>query len=154
MALGVTACSEAIYQAFVSDDKMKTFYHGHSFTANPLACASALASLDLLEKTGCTDNIESICGLQQQFIESLINKPLKRQTKHHRRCGTIAAFEIETDYEDNYLNELSSVFTRYCLGNGVYLRPLGNTIYVMPPYSITPGQLEKIYSVIRDFLDI
>ena len=154
MPLGVTACTQTVYDAFVSDDKEKTFYHGHSFTANPLACSAALASLDLLEREECKNNVEFICRRQQQFLDELSLTERRKKTFHRRRCGTIAAFEIQTEQKDDYLNELSSVFTKYCLLKGVYLRPLGNTIYIMPPYCITKEELEKVYLVIFEFLDL
>ncbi len=152
MALGVTACTQKIYDAFVSDDKARTFYHGHSFTANPLACTAAIASLHLLQKDECLANIQWICKKQEEFLSELSISKKKLETKNHRVCGTIAAFEIITSQSDNYLNNLGTLFTEFCINNGVYLRPLGNTIYIMPPYCITDEQLSKIYDVILAFL--
>ena len=152
MALGVTGCSPKIYEAFISDDKMKTFYHGHSFTANPLACTAALASLHLLRQEECINNISLICKNQHQFIQSLLPLQKEYNIKNLRVCGTICAFEIITSSSDSYLNDLSNQFTKFCLKQGVYLRPLGNTIYIMPPYCMTEEQLEKIYKVVIEFL--
>ena len=152
MALGVTGCSKNIYDAFISDDKMKTFYHGHSFTANPLACTAALASLDLFKQEGCITNIRNLCKKQMEFIEKL--KPLQTEynIKHLRVCGTICAFEVITDSSDSYLNSLMGQFTEFCMEEGVYLRPLGNTIYIMPPYCITEEQLKTVYSTVTKYL--
>jgi adenosylmethionine-8-amino-7-oxononanoate aminotransferase len=163
MAMGVTASSKKIHDAFLSDDKLKTFFHGHSFTANPLACTAALASLDLLLKKSCLDNIERINQQHQDFIaqlqttnhkpQTINNGPASRlQTKNHRCVGTIAAFEVETG-RDEYLNDISATITRRALSKGVFIRPLGNTVYIMPPYCITEPELQKIYDVITEILD-
>jgi adenosylmethionine-8-amino-7-oxononanoate aminotransferase len=148
MALGVTACNNKIYEAYVNDDKYKTFFHGHSFTANPLACTAALASLDLLEKKTCLQKIAWITESNQQFAQQLKNNT---HIKGMRTLGTILAFEI-THGKDEYLNTISTVITKITMGEGVYLRPLGNTVYIMPPYCITEEELEKIYAAIKIIL--
>jgi adenosylmethionine-8-amino-7-oxononanoate aminotransferase len=153
MALGVTACTEKIHSAFVTDDKLHTFFHGHSFTANPLACTAALASLDLLEKESCLEKIEWICEQQAGFIESLRNNEelYPNKIRNPRQIGTIAAFEISSG-ADEYLNSISGTITSKCMEQGVYLRPLGNTVYIMPPYCITLKELEKVYTVLLSVL--
>jgi adenosylmethionine-8-amino-7-oxononanoate aminotransferase len=148
MALGVTACSENIYNAFVNDDAHKTFFHGHSFTANPIACTAANASLDLFEKNNVIENIENISTKNIAFAQQL------RQLsgiKNVRSLGTILAFEIDNG-EDVYLNTISTTITKNSLEKGVYLRPLGNTVYIMPPYCITHEELNKIYTVILEVI--
>ncbi len=152
MALGVTACTHTIYNAFVSDDKIKTFYHGHSFTANPLACTAAIASLYLLQKKECKINIDNIISAHNTFINKLPESQAANKIKNLRQSGTILAFEINTKNKDGYLNIISDSFTKFCLEKGVYLRPLGNTVYVMPPYCISKYQLNKVYKVIEKFL--
>ena len=152
MAMGITACTQNIYDAFVSDDKMKTFFHGHSFTANPLACTAALASLTLLQKKKCIKKIEEIVNQQKNFLKDIKPFDEKNIIKNLRDLGTICAFEINTNERDNYLHDIGSSFTDYCLQNGVYLRALGNTIYIMPPYCITKKELKKVYSTIEGFL--
>jgi adenosylmethionine-8-amino-7-oxononanoate aminotransferase len=153
MALGVTACTHNIYNAFVSDDKIKTFYHGHSFTANPLACTAAIASLYLLQKKECKINIDNIISAHNTFINKLPESQAANKIKNLRQSGTILAFEINTKNKDGYLNIISDSFTKFCLEKGVYLRPLGNTVYVMPPYCISKYQLNKVYKVIEKFLN-
>ncbi|MEO8108846.1 MAG: adenosylmethionine--8-amino-7-oxononanoate transaminase [Ginsengibacter sp.] len=153
MALGVTACTQKIYDAFVSDNKTKTFFHGHSFTANPLACTASLASLELLLKKNCRKKIDVIVSMQKQFAEKMKNNEQKNIIKNIRNLGTIMAFEVITSESDGYLHNITNEFTKFCLGKGVYLRSLGNTIYVMPPYCIKKKELEKIYEVIIGFLD-
>jgi adenosylmethionine---8-amino-7-oxononanoate aminotransferase len=149
MALGVTACSEKIYSAFVSQDPAKTFFHGHSFTANPIACSAALASLDLLQQTDCAERIAFIGEQNQHFLETIKLHP---KVKNARSLGTIAAFELVTPGRDEYLNNAGAGVTAFATERGVYLRPLGNTVYLMPPYCITATELEQVYAVIREYL--
>ena len=145
MALGVTACSQKIYDAYVNDDKLKTFFHGHSFTANPLACTAALASLDLWFQNHC---IKKIGWIEEQNLSFVQRLQSKQNIKNVRVLGTIAAFEI-TQGKDEYLNDISAIITSKCLAEGVYIRPLGNTVYIMPPYCITEDELNKVYDVIE-----
>lgn len=149
MALGITACNQRIYDAYVNDDKLKTFFHGHSFTANPLACTAALASLDLLEKETCTKKIEWITEQNTFFSEKL---KVFSGIKDIRSLGTILAFEIASG-KDEYLNQISQTVTKMALEQGVYLRPLGNTMYIMPPYCITETELHRIYQTIEKILE-
>jgi adenosylmethionine---8-amino-7-oxononanoate aminotransferase len=144
MALGVTACTAKIHDAFLVDDKMKTFFHGHSFTANPLACTAALASLELFEKENTMDNVERINASHIRFAERL--RQLK-QVESVRVCGTVIAFEVK-DSVEGYTSDVRERITSKALENAVYLRPLGNTVYVMPPYCIREEELEKVYEVV------
>lgn len=141
MALGVTACNQRIYEAFLQEDKLKTFFHGHSFTANPLACAAALASLELLQQESCMAAIEHISNRNQLFAATL---SAMSGIKNIRTLGTILAFEVDNS-KSEYLNNIGAEITDRCMKAGVYLRPLGNTVYVMPPYCITNDQLNKVY---------
>ncbi len=153
MALGVTACSKNIYESFVSDDKTKTLFHGHSFTANPLACTAGLASLELLQKKKCREKIERIVYEQKNFITKLEIFQQRNLIKNLRHLGTIIAFEVITNEADGYLHNINSDFTKFCLERGVFLRSLGNTIYIMPPYCIKRKELKMIHSVIEEFLE-
>lgn len=146
MALGVTACSEKIYKAFVQDDARKTFFHGHSFTANPLACTAANASLDLFEKNNVLEKVEYISQRNIAFAQQL--KKING-IKNVRTLGTILAFEIVKG-ADEYLNTISLTITERALQKGVYIRPLGNTVYIMPPYCITDEELNKVYAVLAE----
>lgn len=148
MALGVTACSQKIYDVYVNDDKLKTFFHGHSFTANPLACTAALASLDLWFQNDCINTIAWIEQRNKVFAQSLQGK---QSIKNIRVLGTILAFEI-SEGKDEYLNNVSAIVMQQCLNKGIYLRPLGNTVYIMPPYCITEGELNKVYNVIEGII--
>ena len=151
MAMGVTSCTADIYNAFLSQDKMKAFYHGHSYTANPLACAAALASLDLLEKRKCVEDILRIINKHSGFAKELINIP---KVKNIRQLGTIIAFDIITEGQAGYFNNIASWLKAEFLKRNVILRPLGNTVYILPPYCITSEQLEKVYDAIIDVLNL
>ena len=151
MALGVTAATQKIADAFDSSDKMKTFFHGHSFTANPLACTAALASLDLLQQENTLHNIECIVAIHREFIEQLKHSTTPLPIKNIRQLGTIIAFEIDRG-KDEYLNNISAIITKKALEKGVYMRPLGNTVYLMPPYCITEKELKLVYNVILEII--
>ncbi len=150
MALGVTAAAQHIVDAFTSEDKLKTFFHGHSFTANPLACTAALASMDLIEKETCIESIQQIVALNTSFVNQL-KKENNLPIKNIRQLGTIIAFEIEQG-KDGYLNNIAATITKNALQKGVYIRPLGNTVYIMPPYCITKEELQKTYATIIEVI--
>ena len=149
MALGVTACNQKIYDAYLTNDKLKTFFHGHSFTANPLACTAALASLHLLLQDETKQSIARITGLKKTFSEELIQL---KGIKNVRKLGTILAFEISSG-KDEYLNNVSGAITSEMLKKGAYLRPLGNTVYLMPPYCITNQEYEKVKKALLETLE-
>jgi adenosylmethionine---8-amino-7-oxononanoate aminotransferase len=148
MAMGVTTCTAAIYDAFLSDDFMlKTFFHGHSFTANPIACASANASLDLLEKP---ETIENIQRIEQKHGEFLKRESIRNNYINHRQLGTIVAIDIPTN-KPGYGSAVRDVLNPYFLKNGILMRPLGNTLYILPPYCISDKQLDYVYNAIENF---
>ncbi len=142
MALGVTATTERIFEAFLSDDKRKTLFHGHSFTANPLACTAALASLDLVQREEFREGIDRIVQRHQAFLDTLRSYPI---VGNPRALGTVLAFEINTG-RDEYINAIGPAITRDALAKGIYLRPLGNTVYFMPPYCITEKEMDQVYA--------
>ncbi|HEX6749310.1 MAG TPA: aminotransferase class III-fold pyridoxal phosphate-dependent enzyme [Longimicrobium sp.] len=147
MPLGVTAAREEIFQAFVSDDRRHTFFHGHSFTGNPLACAAARASLRLLDDA---------CARRRQEIEAAHGDGLARLASHPRVraprvLGTVAAFDL--DGGDGYLDPVGRELAAFARGEGVLLRPLGNTVYLMPPYCVSRAEMDNLYQVIGRFLE-
>ena len=150
LPLGVTAAPEFVYEAFLSNDKYKTFFHGHSFTANPIACRAALASLELLQKSECLINIQQIVLEHQQFADDLKGHP---RIAEIRILGTIIAIELRTDEERGYMNPVSEHITEFFLERNIYLRPLGNVIYCTPPYIISQSELAVIYNAIRAYLE-
>ncbi len=144
LPMAVTMASERIYAGFISDSEpTATFFHGHSFTANPLGCAAALASLDLLEA-----NPKAYKGFEarhQPHLEALAQHPKVRDV----RCtGTVAAFEIEAG-ENSYLNPIGKVVQRHCIEQGVYLRPLGNVVYLLPPLCTSDAELQQCYGALQ-----
>jgi len=149
MALGVTTCTKEIFDAFVSQDKSKTFYHGHSYTANPLACTAGLASLDLLEKEECWMQIKAIENMHLNFATRLSQY---KNVEQVRILGTIIAFDLRTDERSGYFNSISTYLKREFLKKQIILRPLGNTVYILPPYCITQLQLEKVYDTIIEVI--
>jgi adenosylmethionine-8-amino-7-oxononanoate aminotransferase len=150
MPLGVTTCTEAIIEAFRSDDKAKTFYHGHSFTANPLACAAALASMQILLQK---DTLNAIARIGEKHIEfeTLIRN--HKSLRNVRTLGTIIALELQTQQASSYFNEIGKSVYQYFLDRNILLRPLGNILYVMPPYCISNSELDLIYQEIEVFLE-
>jgi adenosylmethionine---8-amino-7-oxononanoate aminotransferase len=149
MAMGVTSCTEDIINAYRSIDILKTFFHGHSFTANPIACAAAIASLELLLSAECRENIERITYQHSIFKERVEGH---RKIKEIRQLGTILAFELETEDETSYFNEARHRLYPFFLKRNVLLRPLGNVIYILPPYVISNEQLDQVYNAIEELL--
>jgi len=145
MALGATSASEKVYNAFLHDDKSKTLFHGHSYTANPVACAAGLASLDLLLQPQTQESINRIAESHTAFAASIKVLPGVQEV---RQQGTILAIEFE-DGGTSYFSDLRDTLYSFGLDNGVLLRPLGNIIYIIPPYCITDAQLEQVYQVIQ-----
>lgn len=149
LPLGLTTCTNEIYQAFYADDLNKTLFHGHSFTASPLACTAALASLDLLMQESTQKQIENIIQQHQIFISSIQHHP---KVKVIRQCGTILAMEWKTDEETSYFSDMHEKLYPYFLEKGILLRPLGNIIYLVPPYCISTNDLTYIYKTIQQAL--
>ena len=149
MPLGVTVCTKEIYDVFHSKDKMKTFFHGHSYTANPLSCAAALASLELIEQRQTINQIVNIQSKHALFVD-ILNRQSK--VENVRQLGTILAFEVKNQEESSYFNNIRDVLYHQFISKGILLRPLGNTVYIMPPYCITNEELETVYNAILEVL--
>jgi adenosylmethionine---8-amino-7-oxononanoate aminotransferase len=150
MPLGATATREEIYEAFLSESREKMFLHGHSYTANPLACVSGLASLDLLLKKECLDSIRRIEEKHKEFLSVIKSHQNVRDV---RVLGTVFALDIKTQTNDGYFNSIRNKIYAYFLERGILLRPLGNVLYLVPPYCITNSELDYIYQNISNFLD-
>ncbi|MDZ7715345.1 MAG: adenosylmethionine--8-amino-7-oxononanoate transaminase [Balneolaceae bacterium] len=146
--MSVTVASEKIYNAFASKDPMKTFWHGHSYTANPIGCAAALASIKLMHEN------ESVFSVMEQWHTDQLNKLSDHpKLKRHRVKGTISAMDIVTEDADGYLNPIADHIKKNCVDHGLLLRPLGNTLYLMPPYCTTKAQLDEMYDGITHLLE-
>jgi adenosylmethionine---8-amino-7-oxononanoate aminotransferase len=147
LPLGVTAATESIYDAFRSEDRRRTFFHGHSFTANPIACAAALASLELFDEESEDDRIR-IEVAHVRHLERLRGHPAVSTV---RQIGTVAAVELKA--QAGYLSEIGRELAAYALEHDVLLRPLGNVAYILPPYCITDDELATVYDVLEHFLN-
>lgn len=150
MPLGVTSCAQFIFDEYVSDDKTKTFFHGHSYTANPTACAAALASMDLMEKEETWTQIKMISEMHISFLEKIQSHI---SIKTIRVKGTILAIELNTSEKTHYLNPAAESISEFFIKHHILLRPLGNVLYLVPPYCSQPEDLNKVYEVIKQFLD-
>lgn len=150
MPMGITSCNQKVFDAFLSDDKLKTLYHGHSFTANPVACAASLASLDILLTDETLVNIKRVEAQHDQFFERIKDHPKVRTL---RQTGTIIAIEWETGNDTSYLSGLRDTLYNFFLNKGIILRPLGNIIYILPPYVISNDDLAYIYQTIEQALN-
>ena len=143
LPMGVTMASERLYRGFISQQPEHTFFHGHSFTANPLGCAAALASLDLLQHN--PERYQQFESRHTPLLEELVHRTPAVQRP---RClGTVAAFELVAG-ETSYLNPIGKQLQRQCLDHGVYIRPLGNVVYLLPPLCISEAQLQQCYEAI------
>ncbi|SIT23297.1 adenosylmethionine-8-amino-7-oxononanoate aminotransferase [Chryseobacterium ureilyticum] len=150
MPMGITTCSKEIFDAFWSDDQHKTLFHGHSFTANPLACTAGLASMELLLKEETQMNIQRITQQHSDFIKTLSLHP---QIENARQIGTILAFDFKTGHGTSYFNEIGKKLYNEFLQRGIIMRPLGNVLYLVPPYCISPEELKFVYQNILEVLD-
>jgi adenosylmethionine-8-amino-7-oxononanoate aminotransferase len=151
LPLGVTSCSGHIEDAFRTEDKSKTFYHGHSYTANPLACAAAVASLDILLSDECTRDRLRIYHQHELFAERMRDHSKVSKVRH---LGTVVAFEVNTNEETGYMNNVRYTLYKEFLRRDVLLRPLGNVVYILPPYVISNQDLDKVYNAVEEVLDI
>lgn len=151
LPLGVTSVSSKIIEAYTTFDVQKTFFHGHSYTANPLACAAANASFSLLVSPDCQQRITDIASLHNAFRNRIANH---RAVKNARCLGTIVAIELATEEATNYFNALRGKIYDHFMEKNILLRPLGNVIYILPPYVIKEEELNLIYIEIELFLDL
>lgn len=149
LPLAVTICTGKIFDAFYSDEATKALFHGHSYTANPIACAAALASMELLIDDSCQKQIQLITDHHRLFLQKIKDDPF---IKDVRCTGTILAIEIQTTEGTSYFHHIKEDAYKFFMDNGVLLRPLGNVIYFMPPYCITKEELEQVYKIISDGL--
>lgn len=142
--LAVTMASEPIYAAHLAPDRARMFFHSSSYTANPIACAAACANLAIWREEPVRERIATLAARQAERIARLPN------VENARACGTIAAAELRSD-QQGYLAGVAPRFNAAAREAGVLLRTLGNTVYVMPPYCISEGELDQVYGVIADF---
>lgn len=150
MPMGITTCSNEIFNEFLSEDRHKTLFHGHSFTANPLACAAALASMELLLNEETLKNINTISEKHLKFSQTLHGHP---HVENIRQIGTILAWDLKTNQKTSYFNNIGKIIYEKFLSRGIIMRPLGNIMYLVPPYCINPEELDLIYQNILEVLN-
>lgn len=148
LPLGVTAATEEIYAAFLSDDRLKTFFHGHSFTANPLACAVASASLELFERENC---LEKVAFINRKFNERLPKMLELKCVKAVRIIGAVGVIELISETNGYFANVGQNLYQEF-LRRDILLRPLGSVLYFMPPYVIEEQEIDWVLGEIEDVL--
>lgn len=150
MPLAVTLCRADIFKAHYSRDRTRTFFHSSSYTANPIACAAARANLELWQYGELRERVRSIANLQERAIA-----PLRTDSRFDnvRQTGTVTALELRSA-DSGYLASIGPSLQRLFSDRNLLLRPLGNTIYVMPPYCTTAADLDEIYAGIREAADL
>jgi adenosylmethionine---8-amino-7-oxononanoate aminotransferase len=146
LAMGVTLCTDRVEAAFRSEDRMHTFYHGHSYTGNALACAAANASLQIFDDEPVFDHIATIARINAERLALLREF---HQVGETRQIGTIGAVELRAG-DAGYLSAMRPKLYQFFLERGVLLRPLGNVVYVLPPYVISAEELHRVYDVIEE----
>lgn len=149
--MAITTFTQDIFEAFYDEDINKALFHGHTFTANPTGCAAALASIALLQSPEMQENITRIHQSHLTFQKQIEQHPKVVTT---RVMGVIFALEIVTEGKASYYGSLRNQLYQFFIENGVILRPVGNIVYVLPPYVITADQLQKVYKVIEKALEI
>lgn len=145
LPMSITVCTEKIYNAFLSEDRTKTLFHGHSYTANPIACAAANASLDLFLQEDIQIKVAAICAAQEKASVRFKENPL---VTNIRLQGTILAMDL-ADAGGGYLATQGQDLAKWFLEQNVLLRLLGNVLYIMPPYTIELSELERIYDLVE-----
>lgn len=149
--MAITTFTQEIFDGFYDDDTNKALFHGHTFTANPTGCAAALASIQLLQTQEMQSNIERIHQSHLKFENTIKNHPKVKTT---RVLGVIFALEVVTENQESYYGTLRNKLYDFFIENGIILRPVGNIVYILPPYVISQNQLEKVYQTIEKALEI
>jgi adenosylmethionine---8-amino-7-oxononanoate aminotransferase len=146
LPLGATLVTEKIFEAFGGDDPARTFWHGHSYTGNPIACAAAVANLEIFRTEPVFERIAGIAAVHAERLPRLSRNSAVGDV---RTIGTIAAVELRAD-DAGYLSELRPKLYEYFLKQDILLRPLGNVIYILPPYCIAAEDLHRVYDVLEE----
>lgn len=149
LPMAITTCAQKIYDAFYSDDLKKGLFHGHTYSGNPLACTAAIAGIELLQSKDIQNSMQRIINSHHHFDSKIKLHPKVAST---RQLGIIFALDLKIEMS-RYGNLRDRLF-QYFMNQGVFLRPLGNTIYILPPYIISESELEKVYKTIYDALEI
>ncbi len=149
--MAITSCTQKIYDAFLSESVEQAFFHAHTYTANPIACKAASAGLDLLKGDEIQHSIKRIVNAHQAFDKTIRDLPYFESTVvNTRQLGIIYALDLKISM-NRYGNQRQKIYD-FFMDKGICLRPLGNTIYLVPPFVITDDQLQKIYKAIIELL--
>ncbi|MCR5861286.1 adenosylmethionine--8-amino-7-oxononanoate transaminase [Flavobacterium sp. J372] len=148
--MAITTFTQELFDGFYDDDVNKALFHGHTFTGNPTGCAAALAGLDLLESVEMQENIARINNRHHQFLEKIKRH---RRVANPRVCGVILAFDVKRDSVESYYGNFRNRLYNFFIEKGIIMRPVGNTIYVLPPYIISEQELTYIYEVVEEALE-
>ncbi len=146
--MAVTSCTQNIYDAFLDDSVGKAFFHAHTYSANPIACSVALAGIELLLSQEYQDHIKRITSAHQEFNDRIKNHSKVKST---RQKGVIFALDLNIEM-DRYGKKRYEIFDHF-MQRGIFLRPLGSTIYILAPYIINTNQLDSVYDAILELLE-
>ena len=145
LPLAATLASPAVYDAHFSEDRARTLFHSSSFTANAICCAAALANIEIWENDSVMDRVTALTEMQARHVAALADDP---RFENPRSLGTIAAIDLKVA-DGGYMAAAGLARRAQFLAEGLRLRPLGNTIYVMPPYCVAERDLAIAYDAIR-----
>ncbi len=149
MPLAATLSTDEIYEAFLSDDRGRAFFHGHSYTGNALACALGLESLAILDEE---DSLARVVRLEGLFAERLARIGQHSLVEETRGIGGLAIMELKPSSRAGYLDDLGPRLSAALLERGIFLRPLGNVLYFVPPYVITDAEAHRVFDMIEEVL--
>ncbi|RIV85095.1 adenosylmethionine--8-amino-7-oxononanoate transaminase [Aurantiacibacter zhengii] len=150
MPLAVTMATAPIFDAHYSADRSKLFFHSSSFTANPIACAAAVANVQMWQDEPVLKRIATLAERLGAVLENLSSRP---DVVNPRQCGTMIAFDVDVGVDTGYLAEIGPRMRAHFFANDVLIRPLGNTVYAMPPYSISQADIDTVEQVMASAID-
>ncbi len=145
--LAATLCRAKIFDAHFSQDRADMFFHSSSFTANPIACAAGAANIAIWENEDMTGRLDTLGALIDSHVTALASHPAFENVRH---LGTIAALDLKVGEGAGYLSDVAPALRAHFLERGLLLRPLGNTIYILPPYCTDTAQFAHIFGAIRE----
>ncbi len=150
LPLAATLSTAEIFDAHVSRDRGRMFFHSSSYTANPIACAAASVNLDIWNTEPVLERVQSVSAAQTRLLQGFA---ADERFSNTRQLGPITAFELSTAATEGYLSDVSLSLRVAALARGVLIRPLGSTLYVMPPYCSTDADLEAVYAAISSSVE-
>lgn len=148
MPMAITTCTQQVFDAFYDDEMARGLFHGHTYSGNPLGCAVAAAAIDQLTSNSIQKNIDYITNKNLEFKHVLSSHP---RVSNARSKGVILAMDLAIKME-RYGNQRDKMF-KWFWDRGVFLRPLGNTIYIVPPFTTSPEQLKSLHETMLQFLN-